>query len=291
MPATGAPGGDALSTGEMVRASGLSPKALRLYDANGLLAPAHVDPVTGYRAYAADQVARARAIGLLRRLELPLARIADLLDGPPENLRPALLSWWTERRRDLESQRGVVDLLAGDVDTAPVAAPAAPGPALPDAGRLRASARLVELEARTVACVTDVVEQAALVPAFTSAVLTLRQELARQGAAFGPEYVVVFHETVRPGIAGRIETCVPYEGDVRPAGAVALRLEPARRLASVPVPAADCRYPPIVAYYDAALEAARAWGRPAGPPRERYPVPWSPEAVEVARVEVPLEDA
>ncbi|MFC8733377.1 MerR family transcriptional regulator [Luteimicrobium sp. NPDC057192] len=284
-------GGDALSTGEMVRASGLSPKALRLYDANGLLAPAFVDPVTGYRAYDAGQVARARAIGLLRRLDLPLARIAELLDGPPEGLRPALLAWWTERRRDLEAQRGVVDLLAGDgEDAAPAAVPAAT-PVLPDAARLRASVRLVEREARTVACVTDVVEQAALVPAFTSAVLTIREELARQDVVFGPEYVVVFHETVRPGIAGRIETCVPYEGVVRPAGAVALRLEPAGRLASVPVPPADCRYPPIVAYYDAALDAARAWGRPAGPPRERYPVPWSPDVAEVARVEVPLDDA
>lgn len=35
----------------MSRASGLSLKALRLYDANGLLVPARVDPATGYRSY------------------------------------------------------------------------------------------------------------------------------------------------------------------------------------------------------------------------------------------------
>jgi len=273
----------------MVRASGLSPKALRLYDANGLLVPARVDPVTGYRAYAPSQVARARAIGLLRRLDLPLARIGELLDGPPDALRPALLAWWGERRRALEDQRGVVDLLAAATD--PLAAgTAAPGE-LPDATRLRAAVGRAEREARTVACVTDVVEQAALVPAFTSAVLTIREELARQGAAFGAEFWVVFHELVRPGVRGRIETCVPYDGAARPTGAIVLRLEPARPVASVPVPSADCRYPPIVAYYDAAFEAARSWGGPVGPPREVYPVPWSDDVAEVARVEIPVAGA
>jgi hypothetical protein len=142
-----------------------------------------------------------------------------------------------------------------------------------------------------VATVTDVVEQVALVPAFTSAVLTIREELARQGADFGPEYWVVFHETVRPGVPGRIETCVPYGGLVVPAGTVALRLEPARTVASSPVPPRDCRYPPIVAYYDAVVDGARTWGGLGGPPREVYPVPWSDDVAEVARVEVPLGPA
>jgi len=265
----------------MVRTSGLSPKALRLYDAKGLLTPARVDPVTGYRAYAPAQVARARAIGLLRRLDLPLARIGALLDGPPEDLRPALLAWWTERRRDLEDQRGVVDLLAGG--------PGGASPAgLPDATGLRDAVRRAEREARTVACVTDVVDQVELVPAFTSAVLGIRDELARQGATFGVEHWVVYHGRVRPGVPGRIETCVPYEGLVAPVGEMVLRLEPPRTVVSVGVPPADCRYPSILAYYDAVLGAADGAEGPGGPPREAYPVPWSDDAAEVARVEVPL---
>jgi len=270
----------------MVRASGLSPKALRLYDANGLLVPARVDPVTGYRTYEPSQVARARAIGLLRRLDLPLARIGELLDGPPDALRPALLAWWDERRLALESQRGVVDLLAAPSD--PRAGGAADPGERPDPSRLRAAVGRVQREARTVACVTDVVEQAALVPAFTSAVLTVRQELARQGVAFGAEFWVVFHERVHPGEAGRIETCVPYDGAARPAGDVALRLEPARPVASIPVSPADCRYPAILAYYDALLAAGPTGGGPGGPPREVYPVPWSDDVATVARIEVPV---
>ena len=37
--------------GPFAAASRLSPRALRLYDENGLLAPARVDPDSGYRYY------------------------------------------------------------------------------------------------------------------------------------------------------------------------------------------------------------------------------------------------
>ena len=46
--------------------------------------PAHVDPGTGYRYYAHDQLPRARLIARLRRLGLPLARIGYLADLTPE---------------------------------------------------------------------------------------------------------------------------------------------------------------------------------------------------------------
>ena len=40
-----------LTIGAFAKASRLSPKALRLYDELGLLPPARVDPMTGYRLY------------------------------------------------------------------------------------------------------------------------------------------------------------------------------------------------------------------------------------------------
>ena len=54
-------------------ATGLSPKALRLYEERGLLRPAFVDPVTGYRRYAASQLDVAARIALLRRAGIGLA--------------------------------------------------------------------------------------------------------------------------------------------------------------------------------------------------------------------------
>jgi DNA polymerase III sliding clamp (beta) subunit (PCNA family) len=63
--------------GDMARASGLTVSALRFYDGVGLLVPAFVDPVTGYRRYAEDQLAAARLIAGLRRVGMPLSEITS----------------------------------------------------------------------------------------------------------------------------------------------------------------------------------------------------------------------
>ncbi|MFF2653769.1 MerR family transcriptional regulator [Streptomyces sp. NPDC058045] len=64
-----------MGIGAFAEACRLSPKALRLYDELGLLTPARVDPVTGYRRYAPEQLEQARLVAWLRRLGMPLARI------------------------------------------------------------------------------------------------------------------------------------------------------------------------------------------------------------------------
>ena len=61
-----------LTIGDFARASGLSHKALRLYDDLGLLVPAYVDPASGYRFYGPGQLERAVLVGSLRRLGMPL---------------------------------------------------------------------------------------------------------------------------------------------------------------------------------------------------------------------------
>ncbi len=67
------------SIGEFSRISGLTIKTLRFYDDNGLLKPARIDPVTGYRFYDADSADRARVIARLRDLQFPLETIATIL--------------------------------------------------------------------------------------------------------------------------------------------------------------------------------------------------------------------
>ena len=62
-----------VTIGAFARASRLSPKALRLYDSLGLLTPAHVDEVSGYRFYRTDQLEQARLVAWLRRLGMPLS--------------------------------------------------------------------------------------------------------------------------------------------------------------------------------------------------------------------------
>lgn len=68
-----------LTIGQFSRMCWLSIKALRLYDESGLLHPANVDPASSYRYYRADQAPVARAIAILRTLDMPLAEIRELV--------------------------------------------------------------------------------------------------------------------------------------------------------------------------------------------------------------------
>lgn len=67
------------SIGEMARDSGLGVSALRFYDRAGVLVPAWVDPVTGYRWYEPEQLEEARLLARLRRAGMPLADIRLVL--------------------------------------------------------------------------------------------------------------------------------------------------------------------------------------------------------------------
>jgi DNA-binding transcriptional MerR regulator len=69
------------SIGEMARDSGLSASALRFYDGAGVLVPAWVDPVSGYRWYGPEQLEEARLLARLRRAGMPLADIRLVLAG------------------------------------------------------------------------------------------------------------------------------------------------------------------------------------------------------------------
>ncbi|MBO1333612.1 MerR family transcriptional regulator [Streptomyces sp. VRA16 Mangrove soil] len=67
------------SIGELARDSGLGVSALRFYDRAGVLVPDRVDPLTGYRWYAPEQLDEARLLARLRRAGMPLADIRLVL--------------------------------------------------------------------------------------------------------------------------------------------------------------------------------------------------------------------
>ncbi|WP_054811183.1 DNA polymerase III subunit beta family protein [Nocardia arizonensis] len=72
-----------ITIGAMARATGLTASALRFYADGGLLVPARVDPVTGYRYYAPDQCERAILVRRLREIGIPLDTVAEILAGDP----------------------------------------------------------------------------------------------------------------------------------------------------------------------------------------------------------------
>jgi DNA-binding transcriptional MerR regulator len=79
-----------LSIGRFARLSGLTVKALRHYEAEGLIRPARVDEWTGYRYYSPAQTRDAITIRRLRELELPLDEVASVLHADPDTVRERL---------------------------------------------------------------------------------------------------------------------------------------------------------------------------------------------------------
>jgi DNA-binding transcriptional MerR regulator len=90
-----------LTIGAFAKATRLSPKALRLYDELDLLRPARVDPHTGYRYYAVEQLERARLVAWLRRLGMPLARIRTVCALPPTAAAQDIRAYWARVEADV----------------------------------------------------------------------------------------------------------------------------------------------------------------------------------------------
>ncbi|HEY6294925.1 MAG TPA: GNAT family N-acetyltransferase, partial [Streptosporangiaceae bacterium] len=98
-----------LGPAEFSTVTGLSVKALRLYDERGLLSPARVDRATGYRRYGEDQVATAGRIALLRRAGIGLSDIARFLDAPNAAI---IERWLADLAAETGARRRALDALA-----------------------------------------------------------------------------------------------------------------------------------------------------------------------------------
>jgi DNA-binding transcriptional MerR regulator len=88
--------------GEFARHGRVSVRMLRHYDSTGLLRPARIDPASGYRFYAAGQLARLNRIIALKDLGFTLDQVRTMLDQEvsTEQMRGMLVL----RRAELRSQ-------------------------------------------------------------------------------------------------------------------------------------------------------------------------------------------
>jgi protein phosphatase len=96
-----------MAIGEFSDRSGLSAKRLRTYAAEGLLAPAAVDPRSGYRYYSPGQLADAQVIDALRQAGVPLAEIRSFLRQPS---REQLDAWARQLQTDTNHRQGALAL-------------------------------------------------------------------------------------------------------------------------------------------------------------------------------------
>ncbi len=100
-----------LTIGEFARRSRLSAKALRLYDELGLLRPAVVDPVNGYRRYSPDQLDTARIVAWLRRIGMPLAEIRAVVALPAGQAAAAVADHWRRVEAETDDKRQLAAVL------------------------------------------------------------------------------------------------------------------------------------------------------------------------------------
>ncbi|GGR98807.1 MerR family transcriptional regulator [Deinococcus sedimenti] len=248
-----------MTIGAFAQASGLSAKALRLYDDLNLLRPAQVDEGSGYRRYDPAQVADARLIGLLRRADLPLSDIRSLLDTPASE-RPGALRAHLARLDRLHRERRdlTLYLLSRLQGETPMTLPPVQTRVQPD---------------QPVATLTLHVFVADLPAAIKGGMQTLMDHVTSQGTVAGAPFVI-FHGEVNADSDGPIEICVPYAGAVTPGGDVALRVEPARHEAFLALTREQFEFPQILAAYDATCAHATAHGTSVLRPREVYGYDW-----------------
>ena len=252
--------------GTLARLSRLSVRALRLYDAEGLLAPARVDPDTGYRSYRSDQVRTAACIALLRSLDVPLATIRQLLGADdPARLRELLASERDRAARQLARRRRAIDSLER----------------LMAAGELMPyEVALAEEPPLTLAALTRPVDPERIVRAVAAMAAELRRLAARGGWSAEGAWCGLYPLDL--GDRPPVTLGIPLPaGRVGGDGVEVLRVAGGPAASTVHAGA----YDELPLAYGAVLAWCHERGhRPAGPIRETY----LPGPSPVTRVSVPL---
>ncbi|MET9731228.1 MerR family transcriptional regulator [Streptomyces sp. NPDC006458] len=260
-----------LTIGAFAARARLSAKALRLYDRLGLLAPARVDAVTGYRYYRAGQVERARLVALLRQLDMPLARIAEVADADAGDAAGLLAVYWADVETRFAAQRTLAEYLRGRLS----------GRSSEMYGKF--TVETVEVPARAVITESRHVLADEL-PAWIGASMGRLEEAARACGGVAAPPFVVYHSAVSMESDGPAESCLPV-ADEAAARAWAerhgrtwdtrVRVEPARKLAYTRITKAQVAHPQILVAFEAVEEWMKREGLSYdGPCREIYFADW-----------------
>lgn len=234
-----------MSIGEFARRSRLSLKALRLYDAMGLLPPARTDPESGYRYYLEQQLERARLIGLLRQLEMPLDRIAEVLELRGAEAARAIARYWAGVEGDVRTKRRLVHYLEDYLE---------------GRGETMYEVRTREVPAQKVLCIQRKVYVKELSPFISEAFDAMHAHLTASGLKMSGAGLVVYHGEVNEDSDGPVEVCVPFEGSLEPRGEMAVRIEPAHREAYTRLTKSQVEFPGILKAYDAVAGWLKAHG-------------------------------
>lgn len=261
-----------MTIGAFSRLSRLSLKALRLYDALGLLAPVRTDEASGYRYYAAGQLERARQISLLRQLDLPLSAIAEVLDAPRAERGRVFARLWQGIEATHQQRRGLAEYLIKQFES-----PEQRSLTMTQTETTQPSYTVQQrfVPQQPVVSLTRRVYVSELTAFFEDSMRVLTFITAQGGQGTGSMFAV-YHGQVSSDSDGPVEICFPYSGDLKPEGEFTLRNEPAHFEAYVTLTKAQFEFPKILLAYDAAHEWAAQLGECGQmSPREVYTHDWN----------------
>ena len=109
-----------LPIGKMAKLNRVSIPTLRLYDSEGLLKPAYVDPETGYRYYTLQQNARLDMIAYMKDLGMSLSEIGDVLQKEDLALIESILAQKNEQlheqMRKLQERHDAVERAIASIE-------------------------------------------------------------------------------------------------------------------------------------------------------------------------------
>lgn len=235
----------------------LSMKALRLYDRLGLLVPAEVDERSGYRWYRESQLETARLVAMLRRLDMPLAQVGEVISAPGPKAAELIATFWEAAERRVASQRE----LAAHLRLTLSGGEGIFG--MYEVHERDVPEQLVLTEQRHV----PVAELSGWIGRAMTRLATMAQH---HGGIAGPEFVVYYGE-VNEDSDGPAECCIPVTPDQPRSEDAPMRVEPAHREAYVRLTRAQVEYPQILSAYDAVAAWIKEHGRTIeGAPREVY---------------------
>ena len=247
---------DLMPIGRFAEASHLSIKALRLYDKVGLLSPTYVDDDSGYRFYGLDQLASAKLI-LLRRIDMPLAMISQVLEAEEQEAIALLEAYWQGVEDKVAKGRNVVTylykLLHGEEErmTYDVHSKQVPKMKAVSLCREVSIDELNNFLQNSIQLLTDYIT-------------------AQDGEVMGFP-MGIYHGEVNPDSDGPVEVCIPVKGDLQPRGEIEIRELVTTKAAYTNVTFDQAEFPQILQAYDAVYEWIQQNGHEiAGSPREIY---------------------
>jgi DNA-binding transcriptional MerR regulator len=207
-----------LTIGDFSRVTFLSVKTLRHYHRVGLLEPADVDPVTGYRRYTSAQIPIAQVIRRFRDLDMPLDDIGSVLRAPNQTTRSQLIAAHLTRLEETlaETQRAVASLRE-----------------LLEHPSLSAAIEHRRIPATQTAAITSTVEVGDLPAWYQGAMGEIQGTLSAQGiVASGPPGGIYAYELFTEE-RGDATLFLPVTGEVRPVGRVGPIWVPGAELAVI----------------------------------------------------------